>query len=284
MISVAIVTWNRLDKLKRCLDSCVEHGELINEIIVVDNCSDDGTSDAFSTINSYKGISFNYLRMHENLGCPVARNIAMANCKSDFIYCLDDDGWLQANTLRTALDIMLSDSKVAVVCSKIMDPDTKFILGHSGKKRNLGNFSAGASLYRTSVIDRVGYFPSYFRQMEESHLSLRIIDNKYKILFQPESIMYHEKQKTNIQSTSEVRLNYIHDANNMYDLLSIIYYYPVVLLKSRSHLKIYKDEKALKYFVLDFFKVIFPMFSFERKRYKNVSLDSFLRQKKLNRN
>ncbi|MDX9924653.1 MAG: glycosyltransferase, partial [Ignavibacteriaceae bacterium] len=42
-IAAVVVTYNRLEYLKKCIDSLYNQSHQINKIIVIDNSSDDGT-------------------------------------------------------------------------------------------------------------------------------------------------------------------------------------------------------------------------------------------------
>jgi GT2 family glycosyltransferase len=280
-VSVAIVTWNREVKLSRCLHSCLDN-DLIGEVIIVDNFSDDNTTSVVESFAEIASFTVKYIKTHENLGCPVARNIALANCTLPYIYCLDDDGWLNKNTLKMASKVLDDNNEIGIVCSKILDPKDESVLGLSGASRFVGKFSAGASLYRTSLFETVGFFPPYFRQMEESHLSLRLLDKKLKIFFCQESIMYHEKSKSTNQTVDEISYNFLHDMNNIRELFGVKFFILLLPYKSFVHSVVYFKNKAFVRLVIDMLKVCFLIIKpINVRKYKLLNYKTFFEQRGL---
>ena len=90
-ISVIIPTYNRSHTIEKSLDSVFNQTYIVNEIIVVDDCSTDNTIDI---LNLYKD-QITVLQTEINLGAQIARNIGINAAKSDWIAFLDsDDEWL----------------------------------------------------------------------------------------------------------------------------------------------------------------------------------------------
>ena len=88
--TVVIPTYNRLPLLMEALESVRRQTHLVDEIIVVDDGSTDGTWDA---LQAWPG-SVRCIRQ-ENAGPAAARNRGMREAKSDWIALLDsDDLWL----------------------------------------------------------------------------------------------------------------------------------------------------------------------------------------------
>lgn len=90
-VSVVIPTFNRVNLLQRALDSVLAQTLAVEEIIVVDDGSTDGTTAALKPI--YPQVNF---IVQPNLGVSAARNTGIAAAKHDWIALLDsDDVWHQ---------------------------------------------------------------------------------------------------------------------------------------------------------------------------------------------
>ncbi|MCX7878992.1 MAG: glycosyltransferase, partial [Ignavibacteria bacterium] len=88
LISIFIVTCNRLEFLKKCLTSLLNTIKEINhEIIIWDNASNDGTAEYLESIKDDK---IQIIRSEKNIGTG-AKAEAAALCKGDFIVGIDDD-------------------------------------------------------------------------------------------------------------------------------------------------------------------------------------------------
>lgn len=281
--SIAIVTWNRASQLQRAINSCRDNSS-IKEIIVVDNNSSDCTEQVVSELSSKINIDLHYIKLPSNVGCPIARNIAMANCSGDYIYALDDDGWLSESTLSYAITHM-SDQNVSIVCSKILDPQTNDVIGTTGVTRQIGKFSAGASLYRRSDLLKYGFFPNYFRQMEETYMSLVLLSNDKKIIFEPESIMYHEKIKTSKQNIQEIKYNFLHDLNNIRALLGLKWFIVLYPIKAFIYGRHYLKQRLLFPFLKALLSSLSLFFRFhsvpETKSKSRIQFKHYMQQRKL---
>ena len=89
MISVIIPTYNRAHLLPRSLDSILSQSCYPNEIIVVDDGSNDDTSALMTSV--YPEIAF---IQQLNIGVSCARNVGIKSASGDWIAFLDsDDEW-----------------------------------------------------------------------------------------------------------------------------------------------------------------------------------------------
>ena len=192
LVSILILTWNRRDDCLKSIDSARAQTYPNTEIVLVDNDSPDGTAAAVR--ERYPGVRL--IRSHKNLGCPSGRNLGFANCRGKYVYLLDDDGWLKEDAIEIVVRRAEQDEGLAAVMSRIHEVEgdrlvQTFPPGHD-EPAQLHWFIGCCTLLRRSVLEEVGYFPDdFFRQGEESDLSLRILNAGYRIELEPGSIMYH---------------------------------------------------------------------------------------------
>lgn len=89
-ISVIITTFNRKDLVKRAINSVLEQTILADEIIIIDDGSDDGTEEYIKEY--FPDIKYYW---QKNTGISAARNKGIAISINDWIAFLDsDDEWL----------------------------------------------------------------------------------------------------------------------------------------------------------------------------------------------
>ena len=102
-ISVIIPTFNRLDFIKDAIDSVLSQSYVVDEIIVVDNNSTDGTNTLIK--KKYPQIK---LIQEKKQGVSNARNTGILNAKNDWIAFLDsDDQWLPKKIQLQLLQLFL---------------------------------------------------------------------------------------------------------------------------------------------------------------------------------
>lgn len=90
-IAAVVVTYNRCERLKGCLDSLIRQDRPLDEILVIDNASTDDTSDVLK--KKYDG-RITYVRLEENLGGSAGfyEGIRLACEKGhDWVWVMDDD-------------------------------------------------------------------------------------------------------------------------------------------------------------------------------------------------
>lgn len=95
LVSVVIPTYNRKHMLARCIDSVLAQTYRSFEIIIVDDCSGDGTMEFVeSRYGDVADVNIVYVRNDENRGAGASRNIGVSYANGDYIAFHDsDDEW-----------------------------------------------------------------------------------------------------------------------------------------------------------------------------------------------
>ncbi|MEH6372638.1 glycosyltransferase [Pectobacterium carotovorum] len=102
-VSVYITTHNRIDKLKRAIDSVLKQDYPNFELLVCDDASVDGTKEYVESLID-KDPRIIYLRNEKNEGACVARNMGIFNATGVFITGLDDDDEFLSNRISFFVD------------------------------------------------------------------------------------------------------------------------------------------------------------------------------------
>ena len=117
--SIVITTYNRLNLLKRAIDSALDQ-TIPCEVIVVDDCSTDGTQayvqercEALANAGDKRLI---YHRNSENLGHSKSVNVGVELATGYWIKPLDDDDYLAPNCIEV-MESAIALRPEAVICS-----------------------------------------------------------------------------------------------------------------------------------------------------------------------
>jgi N-acetylglucosaminyl-diphospho-decaprenol L-rhamnosyltransferase len=87
-VSIIIVSYNTLEMTCACIKSVLDEGRNLNqEIIVLDNCSTDGSADAIAQ----RFPSVHLIRSKDNLGFGKGNNVAAQEATGDYVLLLNPD-------------------------------------------------------------------------------------------------------------------------------------------------------------------------------------------------
>jgi glycosyltransferase involved in cell wall biosynthesis len=114
LATIGIPTFNRAGLLGRAIASALEQDHEALEILVVDNCSTDGTAELVAKFASADP-RVRVLRQPRNLGSMVNFETALLEARGDFFMWLADDDWITPGYLRTCLHKLITESHIVVV-------------------------------------------------------------------------------------------------------------------------------------------------------------------------
>lgn len=208
-ISVIITNLNGEQFLIDCLNSLAAQTFKNFETILVDNHSSDRSIDIVN--NWYPEVIL--IRNDTNRGFAEATNQGIRNSQGEFILTLNNDTKIHSDFLSEILRPMDDDPKVGICASKMLFLDgrinsTGLCIARSGAAWNRGNSerdsgqynkqeevfgaSAGAALYRRSMLDEIGLFDEdFFMYMEDVDLSFRARLAGWKCMYVPTAIVDH---------------------------------------------------------------------------------------------
>jgi glycosyltransferase involved in cell wall biosynthesis len=117
LVTVYIPTYNRVELLKRAVESVRQQTYQNLEIIIVDDCSKDGTHEYLEEINK-KDSRVRYFIKDQNSGACVSRNIAIEKAKGEYITGLDDDDYFYKNRIKLFIDNVYELENYSFLCSR----------------------------------------------------------------------------------------------------------------------------------------------------------------------
>ncbi|HRP31730.1 MAG TPA: glycosyltransferase family 2 protein [Agriterribacter sp.] len=239
MLSVIIVNYNVKYFLEQCLSSVQKAGKhLPVEVIVVDNCSADGSCEYLEPL--FPEVIF--CRNKENLGFAKACNLGWKRAKGNYVLFLNPDTIVGEDCFEQCIEFLRMHSNAGALGVRMVDETGRFLKESkrgfpsprisffklSGlaalfpqsplfAKYYLGNLSeftvheadviAGAfMMMRKSVLDTTGGFDeAFFMYGEDIDLSYRIQKMGLKNYYFPEVTLLHFKGR----STPQKDLRYV---------------------------------------------------------------------------
>lgn len=215
LISIVLVNYNGLNFVDSCLNSIFAANYLNFEVIFVDNYSTDGSLELVRE-KFFSYATLKIIRNKQSLGPAKGRNIGIANSNGKYIVFLDNDTEVDKNWLNQPIFVLEKDDSVGACQSKLLLSDKKTIdtCGHylsvSGLPYEVGTgeidngqydmirdiFGArsAAMFIRKAILEKTGYFDEdYFMHGEETDLSWRVWLAGFRVVFVPDSIVYHKR-------------------------------------------------------------------------------------------
>ena len=225
-ITICIVTYNRMDLLKRCIESIEGNTKYPRyKIVVHSNGCTDGTTqylEAASVIN--KRIIPVISEKNDVFVIP-NNNMMMMHDQNDVVL-LNNDTYVTNNWLTELYNAAYSSSDIGIAGSKILYPDGKLQefgseLYENGEGRNIGKWEdpnlddyqkikragyvSGCSMYiKRSTINQLGVFDLQFHPCycEDSDYCYTAWENNIQTVVTPNSIVYHDEGATSGTDTS----------------------------------------------------------------------------------
>jgi len=210
LVSIIIVTFNKLNYTKNCLQSIYENTTAPFEIIIVDNGS---TDDTINYIKSLRKDNIKLIENSENLGFSEGCNIGATAASGEYILFLNNDTIVCKNWLGLMLEKFLTDSNIGLIgpmtnvaCNaQKLDPEysdnfdhfsetaTKLIINHAGQIIPSRRIIGFCMLMKKSVWDKCGPFDNRFGvgHFEDDDLSLRVERKGFKSIIAKDVFIYH---------------------------------------------------------------------------------------------
>ena len=215
--SIIIPVFNKLELTRQCLTTLASLTTMPEyEVIVVDNASTDGTAEFLAEL----GGDVQVISNPENYGFAVACNQGANAARGEFLLFLNNDtiptdGWLNA-----LVDEVERHPDVAVAGSKLLYEDgtiqhagvafsrTMFAPYHIyqklpadspmvNRRREFQCVTGACMLVRRDVFEQVGRFDEGFKNgFEDVDLCLKIRERGWRIVYRPDSVVYHLESQT----------------------------------------------------------------------------------------
>ena len=189
-ISVVILSFNRLQELRRNIELLLDIPEAWEELLIIDNASTDGSQEYLRTLDGQK---IQVFIQEKNLGVAAGRNVGFRKAKNELIICLDDDALLSPNQFRFIEDAFRQEPDLGVLAPLV-------IHGKIGKPQNphgncrveIANYHGAAHVWRKEAIERIGLLDEQcVFGGEELDSCIRLYEAGYHCVFFPEITAYH---------------------------------------------------------------------------------------------
>jgi hypothetical protein len=211
LVSIIIVNYNGLSYIDGCLFSILSQEYPNYEIIFVDNASND---------KSFEYVRHNYpqikaIQTSKNLGYFGACKEGIKNIKGYYLAFLNTDIEVDKKWLIEMVNVLESDSKIALTTPKILMSNNRKKINTCGleiqftgiphcrgfkenekkynKLQKIASISGCSFIIAKNVLEKIGNLDeNFFMYYEDIDLSWRAQLTGYNIVFVPSSVVYHD--------------------------------------------------------------------------------------------
>ncbi len=114
LVTIAVPTFNRANKLERCLASARDQSYPAIEIVVCDNASTDETAAVVRSVLADHPCT-RYVRHDENLGALANFRAGLEHASGHYFMWLADDDWLDDDYVARCVEALEEDDRVVLV-------------------------------------------------------------------------------------------------------------------------------------------------------------------------
>ncbi len=239
--AVVILNWNGRKFLEKFLPSVIQYSKDDAEIIIADNASTDDSIEFMQ--KTYPEIRI--IKNSENGGFSKGYNDALLQVEAQYYILLNSDIEVTENWIKPIIKLMDADEKIAVCQPKLLsysEPDKFEYAGAAGGfidkygypfcrgrifqhlETDSGQYddvcevfwASGASMFvKADLYHKFGGLDNdFFAHMEEIDFCWRLKNEGYKIMYCPDSKVYHVGGGTLPKNNS--RKTYLNFRNNFY--------------------------------------------------------------------
>ena len=218
LVSIITAMWNNKEFNLQMIEFVYKNTQWPYELILIDNGSTDGTSEAIGKLSS--NINGTLIKNKENKGFGIANNQGAKIAHGEYLCLLNNDTIPIKGWLTEMMKVILADPKVGIVGSRLVHPG-KGTLQHAGVYEHMSGTPdhmhfgkpmdyppamklqevfavTGACLLtpKSLFLDLGGFDEAFRNGFEDMDYTQKVRGKGYKVMYVPTSLVYHYESRT----------------------------------------------------------------------------------------
>lgn len=212
-ISVVLPTYNGIKYIKQSIDSVLNQTFSDFELIIIDDCSTDGTGE-FLDGYAKEDTRIRVFHNEENLKLPASLNRGFSKANGEYLTWTSDDNWYESDAFEVMVKALDDNPEVGMVYANCLVINEKERVVDAWKLSppawiRTGNCIGACFMYRSEVADKVGEYDATMFLAEDYDYWLRIYEN-FKMMHLTEFLY---RYRTHGESLTATRLKDVHAQN-----------------------------------------------------------------------
>lgn len=201
-LAVVVGTRNRIDHLKKCLESIINETSTPFKVYVLDAGSTDGT------IDYLKGVASDCIIpvfQGDQLGQAAAYNAVFMTVDSEYTAWISDDNIIVNRSLDLAVDILRRNKRIGLVGLKVRDLLGPFVEApYVGGISSVGILNINQGVLPTSILQAIGGFSEEFVDYGiDPDLTAKVLLSGHDVVMTKAIGIYHYRQWTTDAASPE---------------------------------------------------------------------------------
>lgn len=200
-VSLYVPCYNAEKTIGDCLDSVMKQTYKIDEILVIDDGSED------KTVELAKRYPVRIISHEKNMGLAASRNTAFKQAKNEFVAGIDADCVADAEWLKQLMDCFVDDN-IAGCGGMLIERYTSRLADawrHAHMPQRWGPellenppFLYGSNnVFRKKAVEKAGFYDEEYRtNYEDVEISARIYNCGLKLIYNPWACVEHLRKDT----------------------------------------------------------------------------------------
>jgi len=244
LVHILLLNWNNWDQTYECLESLKKIKYKNFEVILIDNGSkDDSLENMYNFKNENSQLKISIVENGANLGFGGGNNFGIEYAikhNADYILLLNNDTIVAEDFLDKLVQEGENNKKAGLLSSSLFFYDERELLWFGGRTRfkwykmdkavvvdlfkkkipknakpiNMQFATGACMLIKREVFEKAGkFFPPYFLYLEDADLSFAIQSAGYKLVWVPDSNVWHKVSATTLPLLGSEALHYYNTRN-----------------------------------------------------------------------
>ncbi len=246
-LSYCVVNTNGRELLLACLRSIAAHAprDVTSEILVVDNCSDDGSAAAVETWISGSeaaGLDVRLIRSDQRDGKATLDSLLLGEARGELCLLLNEDSELRPGAVEALVAALRAEPRAVVAGAQLLNPEGEpqpcawrlpglvttlagavflhralVVQSRGPTTREVGWVQSAALLVRREAARDVDYLdPDFFVYSDETDFCKRLRDAGGLILYVPGAEVVHHEQLASDLGSQRRRIVEFHRGRDRY--------------------------------------------------------------------
>lgn len=201
-LSIVVGTFNRVDQIKRCVESVERETATPYKLYITDAGSTDGTIEYLESIRSEVNKP---LFIGKLLGQARAYNDVFSQIDTPYVCWLSDDNVVVNRGLDIALKILEDNKEIGMVGLKTKDVQGPFVdAPYIGGISDIGILNVNQGMLRTDVLKAVGGFSEVFRDYGiDPDLTAKVLFSGFDLVYTKVVSLHHFRNWSTDKSSKE---------------------------------------------------------------------------------